>query len=107
MTDEQFFIDNPERQAHVRQPKRELAKNKQRKVYYIDEQELAFRSLGTHDPKLRRIVVYRVPSDNPLFDENKQQLLNIPFLALEGEVIPDTDEVLLPLIDSIMKAQQQ
>jgi hypothetical protein len=76
-------------------------------MVYIPEQELAFHSLGRHDPKLRRIVVYRVPPDNPLFDPEKQQLLNIPFLALEGEVIPDTDEVLLPLIDSIMKAQQQ
>lgn len=105
MTDEQFFTDHPERQAHIRTPHKEPTINKQRAVRYLDEQELAFRSLGPHKPAQRRIVVYRVPPTNPLFDPTKQQLLIIPLLAFEGEVIPDTDEVLLPLIAKIMQEQ--
>jgi hypothetical protein len=103
--DEQFFLDHPERQAHIRQPAKELAKNKQRAVRYLDEQELAFRSLGPHKPEQRRIVAYRVPPTNPLFDPEKQQILTIPILAFEGGVIPDTDEVLLPMLNEIMQGQ--
>jgi hypothetical protein len=104
-TDEQFFSGHPERQAHIRVPRKELAKDRQRAVRYLDEAELQFRSLGPHEASQRRIVVYRVPADNPMAEEGKQQLLTIPILAFEGEVIPDTDEVLLPLIDEIMKGQ--
>lgn len=105
MNDEQFFLDHPDRQARIRVPRKELAKDKQRAVRYLDEAELQFRSLGPHKHEQRRIVVYRVPKDNPMFDPEKQQLLTIPILAFEGEVIPDTDEVLLPMIDEIMKGQ--
>ena len=35
----------------------------------------------------------------------EQQLLTIPLLAFEGEVIEDSDAVLLPMIDEIMKGQ--
>lgn len=105
VTDEQFFLNHPERQAHIRVPRKEPAIIKQRAVRYLDESELQFRSLGAHKPEQRRIVVYRVPPTNPLFDPAKQQLLTIPILAFEGEVIPDTDEVLLPLIAQIMEGQ--
>lgn len=103
--DEKFFTDNPTRHACIRNPRKELAIDKQRAVRYLDEQELAFRSLGKHKSEQRRIVVYRVPEGNPLFDPNAQQLLCIPILAFEDEVIPDTDEVLLKLIAEIMEGQ--
>lgn len=105
MIDEEFFTAHPERQARVRAPAKELGKDKQRAVRYLDEADLQFRSLGPHKPTQRRIIVYRVPPDNPMFDPAKQQLLPIPILAFEGEVIPDTDEVLLPMIAEIMQGQ--
>ena len=103
MNDEQVFAANPERQAHIRLPKKELAKDKQRSVRYLDECEIMFRQLGRHDPKLRRIVVLRVAPGNEMLKNEHEHLMPIPFLALEGETIPDTDEVLLPLVDQIMK----
>ncbi len=105
LPDEQFFADHPERQAHIRAPLQELAKDKQRAVRYLAEAELQFRSLGKHKLEQRRIIAYRVPPDNPMFDPEKQQILTIPILAFEGEVIPDTDGALLPLIAEIMQGQ--
>lgn len=106
MTDEEWFAANPNRQAHIRTPRKEPAIDKQRAVRYLDEQELPFRSLGPHKPAQRRIVVYRVPPDNPMFDSEKQQLLTIPILKFELEAeIADTDEVLLPMIAEIMAGQ--
>lgn len=103
--DEQFFLDHPERQTRIRNPVREPQKDKQRAVRYLDENEMQFRSLGQHKLEQRRLIIYRVPADNPMHDPNKQQLLTIPILAFEGEVIPDTDEVLLPMIAEIMQGQ--
>jgi hypothetical protein len=106
MTDADWFAANPTRQARIRVPRKEPAINKQRAVRYLDESELQFRSLGSHKLAQRRIVVYRVPADNPMFDKDRQQLLTIPFLlTFEGEAIPDTDEALLPLIAEIMREQ--
>lgn len=104
-SDEQFFIDHPDRQAHIRNPGHEFTKDKQRAVRYLHEAELQFRSLGQHKPEQRRLIIYRVPADNPMFNPEKQQLLTIPILAFEGEMIPDTDEVLLPMIAEIMEGQ--
>lgn len=102
MTDEQFFAAHPDRQAHIRPPGVELARDRQRAVRYLSESELQFRSLPSHDPKLRRIIAYRVPFDNPLFDPAAPQILKIPFVLLPGEVIEDTDERLVALIHELM-----
>lgn len=100
--DEIWFMSNPGRQAHIREPRKEPAKDKQRAVRYLDEQELAFRSLPAHDPKLRRMILWRVPPDNPAFDPANPQILKIPFVLLPGEVIEDTDERLVALIHELM-----
>ena len=102
LTDHQFFNEHPSRQVRIRLPGRQLYKNEQRAVRYLDECELQFRSLGGHDPKRRRIIVWRLPRDHPAYDPEKPQLLVIPFLAFADESIEDTDEVLMPILHDIM-----
>lgn len=104
MIDSEFFNSNPLRQARIRLPGKEPFKDKQRAVRYLDEFEIQFRALGAHDPKQRRVLVWRLPSDNEFYDPEKPQLIPVPFLAKPGEVIENTDEVLLPLLAELMKA---
>lgn len=104
-TDEQFFASFPDRQARIRRPAKELAKDKQRAVRYLDECELQFRHLGPHDQNRRRIIVWRIPRDNPHVDPNQPHLMKIPFLCHSDESIEDTDAVLLPILHEIMLSQ--
>lgn len=104
--DTQWFTDNPERQAHIRIPRKEPTVNKQRAVRYLDEEEMAYRHLGPHDSKLRRLILYKLPPDHPAYDPENPQILKVPFLALEGEVIPDEDGILLPLLNKMMLEAQ-
>jgi hypothetical protein len=103
MTDEQFFQMFPQRQTRIRKPGLDLAKDKQRSVRYLSECELEFRSLGQHDADRRRIILYKLPKDNPMFDPDKPQILKIPFLAFADETIEDLDDVLLPIVAGIME----
>ena len=100
--DEQFFAQHPDRQAHIRLPSFAPARDSQRAVRYLHEEELAFRSLGPHQVGRRRILLYRVPKDNPMWKADGQQILVIPFLAFADETIEDRDDILLPLIHRIM-----
>lgn len=99
-----WFFQHPERQAHIREPRKEPHKDKQRAVRYLDEQELAFRSLGNHDPKLRRIILYRVPPENPSYDPERPQILKIPFVLLHADELVDEDPALLKVIHQLMVA---
>ena len=100
--DEQFFAQHPDRRAHIRLPERTPHRDSQRAVRYLDECELEFRSLGPHQLNRRRIILYRVPKDNPMFNKDQQQILKIPFLAFADETIEDEDHILLPMIHRIM-----
>lgn len=102
MNDRNFFSQNPLRQARIRKPGKQPFKDKQRAVRMLDEFEREYRSLGQHDPKQRRVIVYRLPSDNPNWDPEHPQLIPIPILeAFEGE-FKDTDECLLPVVHHLM-----
>ena len=103
MTDAEWFAANPTRQARIRNPERTPQKDKQRAVRYLHEAELQFRSLGAHKLAQRRLLIYRVPAteDKPF----EHQLMPIPILLFEGEVIEDSDAVLLPMIHGIMEQQ--
>jgi hypothetical protein len=103
VTDEQFFAMFPDRQARIRVPGKQPFKDQQRAVRYLDECELEFRSLGGHDVRRRRLIIWRVPKDNVYFDPEKSQLLKIPFLTFSDETIEDTDACLLPILHEIMK----
>ncbi len=99
MFDAQFFIQHPDRQARIRLPAKELFKDQQRSVRYLDESELQFRSLGPHDPKRRRIIAFRTPADHPT---NPNAILKVPMLAFGDETIEDRDDVVLPILAEIM-----
>lgn len=109
MTDEQFFTAHPDRYAHIRAPVIEMVTTKQRGVIARGECEREFMSLGDHKRERRRIILWRVPRDNPYYNPDKPQVLKIPFLAFSDESIEDRDDVLLPIVDEIMKgaARQQ
>ena len=87
--DAAFFAQHADRQAHIRCP-------------VTKESSGEFWKLGTHDPDRRRILLWRVPAENPYFNPDKQQLLKIPFLAFADETIEDRDDILLPIIAEIM-----
>ena len=92
-SDKRFFETHPERQAHIRLP-------------YKGESDGEFFSLGEHNRARRRILLWRVPADNPHHDKLKEPILKIPFLAFDDETIEDTDEVLVPIIATIMSEAQ-
>lgn len=100
--DEQFFAQHPDRQAHIRKPTFQPVRDSQRAVRYLDEEELAFRSLGPHSKERRRILLYRVPKDNPMWKADGQQILKLPILAFADETIEDRDDILLPMIHQFM-----
>jgi len=104
MTDEQFFTVHADRQCRIRKPGTVLIKDeKRRATYYGDEMFAEFMSLGPHKKDRRRVIVYRVPKDNPHFDPQKPKLLAIPFLLFSDETLEDRDDVLLPVLDGIMQ----
>lgn len=100
--DVQFFTRHPERQARIRLPGKVQAMNRQRAVWVEDEMWREFQTLGEHNQDRRRIIVYRVPPDNPMYDPAKPQLLKIPLLLFSDETIQDDDRVLLPEVHRIM-----
>lgn len=88
-SDKQFFVRNPDRNAHIRLP-------------YQNESAGEFFSLGDHNRTRRRILLWRVPEDNPYYDRGRRPLLKIPFLIFADETVEDRDDVLLPIIHEIM-----
>lgn len=103
--DAQFFTDHPDRQARIRAPIKNIAINAQRGANVVDEEELSFKRLGPHDRARRRIIVYRVPKENPMYNPKNPQLLKIPILLFADETVEDNDAVLLPEIARIMREQ--
>lgn len=100
MTDEQFFQQHKDRQAHIRLPGAPRpVRDEQRAVRYLSECELEFRSLGPHDKSRRRIIAFRTSSNHAT---HPNAILKIPFLAFSDETIEDRDDVLLPILTEIM-----
>ena len=100
--DAAFFANHPDRQARIRLPGRGPATNAQRAVRIVEESAGEFFSLGEHDKSRRRIIIWRVPRNNLHFDPRKPPLIKIPFLAFADETIEDRDDILLPILHSIM-----
>lgn len=88
-SDKVFFAAHPDRSAHIRLP-------------HLDECRGEFFNLGEHNRARRRILLWRVPRDNPFYEKMRQPILKIPFLSFSDESIEDTDDVLLPIIHTIM-----
>lgn len=101
--DMRFFLQHRDRQAHIRNARQaELVIDKQRGAAYVGEMEREFRRLGGHDRNRRRVLLWRIPPDNPFYDPKMPGILKIPFLAFSDETIEDTDAVLLGLVHDIM-----
>lgn len=84
--DARFFAQHPSREVRIRLPKQ-------------GEQNREFLSLGFHDPERRRIIAWKVPKGSAF---GVGRILRIPFLQFADETIADTDEVLSPILHSIM-----
>jgi len=93
-SDRDFFHRNPDRRAHIRLP-------------YENECAGEFWSLGDHNRARRRIMLWRVPKQSPYYDKVHMPVLKIPFLAFSDETIEDSDDILLPIIDTIMREAKQ
>ena len=103
MNDEAFFQIHRDRNYHIRKPVKEIVIDKQRAAHVGDECEAEFRTLGPHNRSRRRILLYRVPRDNPYYDPYKRPILKVPFLAFADETIEDRDDILGPILHGIME----
>lgn len=87
--DECFFADFPDRKIRIRRT--------------FDDKEFAreFRTLGLHQLARRRVIVARVaPHVAKIYG---RELIAVPFLAGIDEEIADRDDILLPILDEIMR----
>lgn len=101
--DAQWFADHPDRKARIRKPLLTLHQDKQRRQWYDDECSVEFRSLGEHKKDRRRIILWKVPMDNLAYNPARPAILKIPMLLFSDETIEDRDDILLPIIDELMK----
>ena len=100
--DGQWFHDHPDRQSHIREPIRQIEIDRRHGTRFTDECAGEFWSLGDHNKDRRRILLWKVPVDNPFYDPKKPAILKIPFLLFSTETVEDRDDILLPLIHEIM-----
>lgn len=102
--DIRFFFQHPDRKTHIRAPRMadEIVIDEQRAASYAGELEREFRTLGPHKRDRRRVVLWRVPPDNPFYDPAKPAILKIPFLLFADETVEDRDDILLPILHQIM-----
>lgn len=63
----------------------------------------AWLMLGDHQVSRRRVLVWRVPANNPGRQLIQDGLMRIPMLQRADETIEDSDDVLLPMLDHMMK----
>jgi hypothetical protein len=88
-----FFFDHPDRHARIRKP-------------FGDEMKGEFWSLGEHEKDRRRVLLWRVPEDNPYYSRDRS-VLKIPMLLFGDETVEDRDDILLPMIHEIMSAARE
>ena len=60
-----------------------------------------FRGFGMHDETRRRVIVSRVAAG--MARRHNIDFMRIPFLLFADETVEDTDEVLAPILDTIMR----
>jgi hypothetical protein len=101
--DARFFVEHPTRYSHIRLPRKVPGITKQRAVFMIDECEDDFRAIGEHARNRRRIILWRVPPTNPMYNPGDPQILKIPFVPYADETIEDRDDILLPIIQELME----
>lgn len=85
LDDATWFRSFPLRQARIREP-------------IGREAESEFETLGPHDRKRRRIIVWRAPADSPM----PGRLIPLPFLLFADETVENEDRFLMPVIAEMM-----
>ena len=100
--DIRFFFQHPDRKTHIRAPKMAPEIDEARAAHMVGEMEREFRTLGPHKRDRRRIILWRVPADNPFYDPQKPAILKIPFLLFGDESVEDRDDILEPILRDIM-----
>jgi hypothetical protein len=92
-----WFAEHRDRKIRIRVPGKGRAPDK-------TEMEEEFRSLGSHERSRRRIIVARVnPVSAAQFGRPWMKFMKIPFLLFADETVEDRDDVLLPILDEIMR----
>lgn len=89
--DEHWFRLHPSRRSRIRPP-------------VIGEFGAAWQMMGMHNITRRRVLVWRIPANNPGRGIIPDGLMRIPMLAHADETIENEDHTLLPMLDVMMKA---
>jgi hypothetical protein len=89
LADRVFFKEHEGRKLRIREP--------------IEDEYLAeFRSqFGAHDETRRRVIVAKLPAG--VGNRYMVDFMRIPFLLFADETVEDTDEILRPILDRIMR----
>lgn len=88
MADRVWFKEHRDRKLRIREPFKEE---------YLRE----FRGLGMHSENRRRVIVSRIPAG--MAKRHNVDFMRIPFLLFADETVEDTDEILAPILDRIMR----
>ena len=88
-----WFKDRPRRQARIRTPG-------------VTEFLTAWQMLGDHDASRRRVLVWRVPRDNPYRKLVPDGFIRVPFICRSDESFADDDSVTLRVLDELMRDAQ-
>lgn len=88
MADRVWFKERPARKLRIREP-------------IEGEYLVEFRGMGMHDETRRRVIVARIPAG--VAKRYMVDFMRIPFLLFADETVEDTDEILRPILDEIMR----
>jgi hypothetical protein len=88
LADKVFFSEHRDRKLRIREP-------------IEAEYQREFRGFGMHDESRRRVIVSRVAPN--MARRHNIDYMRIPFLLFGDETVEDTDEVLHPILDEIMR----
>ena len=86
--DRVFFKEHTDRKLRIREP-------------IGVEYQREFRGFGMHEENRRRVIVSRVAPS--MAKRHNIDFMRIPFLLFADETVEDTDEVLRPILDQIMR----
>jgi hypothetical protein len=88
LEDRIFFKEHRDRVLRIRFPK---------EGEYLRE----FRGFGMHQEDRRRVIVARIPAG--MSRRHNVDFVRVPFLLFSDETVEDRDDVLHPILDSIMR----
>ena len=88
LDDRAFFGQHKDRKFRLREP-------------FPGEYTVEFRQFGMHNEDRRRIIVARIAAN--MARRHNLDYMRIPFLLFADETVEDTDEVLAPILDKIMR----